>query len=90
MKRQMGDGTMGLVPEEFYSDFVAAQEAGNEAHARFWPDEPEAACDAYRAAFLEATMPNYDPMEPDYTALAAEEHKTFGAEGRDSSGYGQV
>ena len=31
-----------------------------------------------------------DPMQPDYEKLAAEEHNTFGAEGRDSSGYGQV
>lgn len=68
---------------------AAAQAAGNEAHARHWPEEPEAAYDAYCTAFNEA-MRDTDPMEPDYEKLAAEEPNTFGAEGRDSSGHGLV
>lgn len=69
---------------------AAAQAAGNEAHARHWPGDPEAAHDAYRDAFLEAMGEFDDPMEPDLAALAREEPNTFSAEGLDNSGYRQV
>jgi len=55
-----------------------------QAFALFWDSVVSPMADASYWA------PDVDPMAPDYNALAAEEYNTFSAEGRDSSGHGQV